>query len=81
MPPSARRIEMIAPEEQIEAFRLVVEESFGISRDDAIREVGRKLGFDRTTEQLTNALKKASSLAIRRGVILNTAGILRLPNG
>lgn len=57
MPPQAKRLEMISPEEITEAGDLVIRTSFGIEAEEAAVLAARTLGFDRTTTGMSERIK------------------------
>ncbi len=50
----------------------------GLERDDAIREISRALGFERTGPRIKEALGGDLIAAVRRGILLNEKGVLKL---
>lgn len=74
-----RRIEMIAPAEIAQAVCYAVNDSFGISEDEAINEACRLFGFQRTGPKITNRVKRIVNQLLGEGKLTRTGEILRVP--
>ena len=79
LPSALRQIDVVAPEEITEALQLIVSESFGIGTEEVTTLTAKALGFDRTTAQISDAIKKCLRSAIRKGLIIRVDGLLRAP--
>ena len=78
LPPSARRIDNVAPIEREAAIVEVVRSSFGIRQDDLPSAVARLLGIARTTDDMVIAVTNAMQSALRRGQIHHDGEQIRL---
>ncbi|GAC1445477.1 MAG: hypothetical protein NVSMB52_06670 [Chloroflexota bacterium] len=59
LPPSSRKIELVAPEEVAVAVEKVVSDAYGIHADEIVPAVARLFGFGRTSEDLRASVKEA----------------------
>ena len=66
-----KKTERIAPEEIAEALILQIESNFSMTKDEAIFETGRCLGFQRVTAQFRDVIEKQLNRLVRSGVIEN----------
>ena len=83
LPDTARglkTIEMIAPEEIGQALCHVVRDSFGIDRDEAIREASRLFGFKLTGPKITRRMHAVLDDLLNSGTLKQTGDILQLPD-
>lgn len=78
LPPSARRIDNVAPIEREAAIVEVVRRSFGIRQDDLPTAVARLLGIARTTDDIVIAVTNALQSALQRGEIYRDGEQIRL---
>jgi len=69
LPPAARKLDLVAPEEIEAAVLKVVEAAIGIDTDEAIIEVARLFGFARTSEAIHGSIAHVISRLIERGVV------------
>ena len=74
-----RKIEMIAPEEIGQALHHAVNDSFGISEDEAVNEACRLFGFQRTGPKITSRVQRIVKQLLREGRLNRTGEILRVP--
>ena len=72
---------MIAPEEIAVALRQVIEASYGISRDDAVAEACRLMGFRRKGAKLAKAFADVLDQRVRAGELELRGAFLHLPSG
>ena len=72
---------MIAPEEIAAALRQVIEASYGISRDDAVAEACRLMGFRRKGAKLAKAFAKVLDQRVQAGELELRGAFLHLPSG
>lgn len=79
LPSQQKKIEYISSEEIVEAFRLVVESSYGIDCEEAIKEVANLLGFRRITKDVGSILSSAMDSMIRGGLLKLDSDHLTLP--
>ena len=73
-----RKIEMIAPEEIGHALCHAVNDSFGISEEDAISEACRLFGFQRTGPKITSRVQRIVNQLLRDGRLNRTGDLLRV---
>ena len=66
LPPTARKIELIAPEEIAVGVRQVVQSSYGIDEGDIPVAVARLLGFARTSDEITSVISSSVRQLIKR---------------
>jgi very-short-patch-repair endonuclease/DNA polymerase III delta prime subunit len=66
LPASARKIELIAPEEIAAGIHQVVNSSYGINQVDIPVAVARLLGFSRTSDEITIAIASSVKQLIKR---------------
>jgi very-short-patch-repair endonuclease len=78
LPPVARKMEQVPPEEIEAAVVRVVEAAVGISGDDLAVAVARLFGFARTTEAMREPIAGAISRLTERGAIATAGGHLRM---
>ncbi|MDQ2945899.1 MAG: hypothetical protein M3Y27_08155 [Acidobacteriota bacterium] len=67
LPVISRRIELISPEEIASAIMMVAEGSHGIQFEEIPAEVGRMLGFGRTSEDTRIAVDSETKKLIESG--------------
>ena len=72
---------MIAPEEIAAALRQVIEASYGISRDDAVAEACRLMGFRRKGAKLAKAFAEVLDQRVRASELELRGAFLHLPSG
>lgn len=75
-----KRIDMIAPEEIGQALYHAVKDSFGIRRDEAIREACRLFGFKRAGATITRRIEGVVYQLLRAGVLQKSGELLRVRN-
>ena len=83
LPDSAKalkKIDMIAPEEIGQALYHSVNDSFGISEDDAIKEACRLFGFQRTGATITHRVQGVVDQLLRAGILKRSGDLLRVPD-
>ena len=69
LPSHAKKIEWVAPEELDAAVHFILKAAYGAPRQEVLREVGRLLGFARTTAQISKQIEKRVDAMIDRGEI------------
>ena len=74
-----RKIEMIAPDEIVQALYHAVNDSFGIGEDEAINEACRLFGFQRIGSKITGRLKPIVNQLLKDGKLQRTGGLLCVP--
>ena len=74
-----RKIEMIAPEEIARALCHAVSDSFGIGEDEAISDVCRMFGFQRTGSKITSQVQSIVNQLLREGILRRSGAQLRIP--
>jgi len=79
--PSLRKPEMLPPSELKVAAIMVVEASFGASREETIIGVARLLGFKATSGQLKAIIDKAIDDLVRQKTLSETDGVLSVATG
>lgn len=72
-----KSIALIAPEELDEAFRMLLQSSFGSTEDEVIPALCKQLGF-RKTETVTSELSLHLRSMINRKIVSNNEAVLRL---
>lgn len=70
LPPAARKMELIAPEEICAAIEQIVARSYGIERAPLADEVGRLFGFQRVTEAMRGTIERCIDQTIDEGRII-----------
>lgn len=78
LPPSARKMDLVAPEEIEAAVLKVVDAAVGIAAEEACVEVARLFGFARTTTAMREPISGAISRLTERGAVETTGGHLRM---
>jgi very-short-patch-repair endonuclease len=73
-----KAIEMIAPEELDEAFKIILGSSFSAIENDLLTTVSKQLGFARKTDVLWSELRVHLNSMIERNIILSLEGMLHL---
>ncbi len=73
-----KKIDMIAPEEIGQALYHAVNDSFGISQDEAIKEACRLFGFKRTGATITRRVQGVARQLLRAGVLKRTEDLLHV---
>jgi hypothetical protein len=76
LPNASRKIEFIAPEEIQIAIQEVIENSWGIRREDIPLEVCRMFGFAQTSEQMRVSIDQQVERLFEKGVIRLKGDIL-----
>ncbi len=79
VPPRAKKIEWIAPEEIAEAIKMTVERSYGIDKADTATEAGRKLGFKSVSRSTRVKIDSVIADLVGKGTLHEDAGHLTLP--
>ncbi len=74
----AKDINLIAPEEIIEAIKLVLLKEFSVVRVGLINQAARVLGFSRVTENTHNIINKIMKEALRKEILKETGDKLIL---
>ncbi len=74
-----RKIEMIAPAEIAQAVCYAVNDSFGISEDEAVNEACRLFGFQRTGPKITSRVHLIVNQLLGEGKLTRTGELLRIP--
>jgi len=77
LPPAAKRIKYIAPEEVDLAIEKVVRDSIAIQPDAAAAFVARIFGFARMTEEMKADLLELIQDSIDRRIVMQEGGVLR----
>ncbi len=77
-PNPATPIDRLEPDEIMCAIRQVFQAQGPLEREAAIRAVARELGFNRTGPRIREVLDAAPRTAVRRGILENQGGALRL---
>lgn len=77
LPPGSKNIAWVAPEEIQRAALLVVRRSFGISREEAVVEVARLLGFQRTGSDVSDCIGEILDQMVADGSLKEKEGYLR----
>jgi hypothetical protein len=77
-PASARRMDLIAPEEIEAAVLAVVSAAAGIGRDEAAVEVARLFGFARTTPSIGEPILRCIESLEEKGVLEASGNQVRL---
>jgi very-short-patch-repair endonuclease len=77
-PPQAKRIAYVCREEVEAALVTAVRRSFGISREDAVVEACRLLGFQRTGSEVQIRVEEVLRKAIASGRIVASGVLLRM---
>lgn len=77
-PTPATPIDRLEPDEIMCAIRQVFQAQGPLERDEAIRAVARELGYNRTGPRIQEVLDVALRTAVRRGILENQGGALRL---
>ena len=75
-----KKIEYIASEEIAEAILMAVERSYGIDREEAIRDAANLLGFRRVTKDVDDKLGTAVNCMLKDKRIKENDGHLTLPS-
>ena len=76
---AARKIDMIAPEEIAEAFKLVVEKSHSIADDELLTIVASSFGLQRLTENIRSTLKRHLIKLIEAGIFIVNGSVVSMP--
>ena len=76
-----KKIEMIAPQEIGLAVFHAVNDSFGISEDEAIKEACRLFGFQRTGKKITDRMQGIVDTLLRAGTLKRSGDLLCVPDG
>jgi len=75
---SEKKFDFIAPEEVQKAIEVVIESSFGISREEVATEVANLLGFKRTSEDMANRITRLIDDMVRNLIVLESNGCLQI---
>ena len=78
LPAQLKRLELVSPEEILEALVKVIHSSFGIERDEAIVLAARMLGFERTTSAMIQQIGAVLDRGVRGRRITKASGLLRV---
>lgn len=76
LPPSAKKIEHVAPEEIRVAVEHLVKESYGIAPDDVASGTCRLLGFGRATDEICSVIDRERDVLIANGRLVVRGGSL-----
>ena len=76
MPSSARKLELIAPEELAEAVEVALKTSYGMPREAIPAEACKLLGFQRTTEGMSRTIEKIIRGMLRDGTLIDRGNYL-----
>jgi len=79
LPPGARKVRLIAPEELEQALVRVVREAIAIQPEAAIALLSRLFGFSRLTEELRSELMEVVTRAVASGAVVPEGELLRVP--
>ncbi len=77
-PPAERRFDFVPDAELTAALRNVVQASFGIDANEAIREAFKLMGFRRTTDDTFTRARPMIDALIQSGLFVEQDGLLRL---
>jgi very-short-patch-repair endonuclease len=77
LPPGSKNIAWVAPEEIHQAALLVVTHSFGISREEAVVDVARLLGFQRTGSDVSDRINGILDQMVTEGFLTEKENHLR----
>lgn len=80
LPLSARKMELVAPEEIAAAAQRVVGASMGMKAEDIPSAVGRMLGFRRTSAAMETQVKAIVQQLVQRGLLVMQGEFLVMPN-
>lgn len=78
LPPNAKKLDYVAPEEIQAALHLAIEDAYGIEEAEAMTIASRYLGFDRTTVAMQAVLSKELKTLIGMGRIEVDGGVLKV---
>jgi len=80
LPSSSKRLDLIAPQEIGLAIKYVVKICYGIDRDSIPSEASQLLGFQRTTENMSDQIERVLQSMIVRGKLIVVDNIVKLPD-
>lgn len=75
-----RKIEYISQSELVEALRIVIGHSFGITPNDLFLVTARNLGYKRTSVNIISSIEKAYKTMLRKGMVKEIEGKVSLIN-
>ena len=78
LPPSSRKIELVAPEEIAVAVHRVAAGSYGIDPSDVPAAAGRLLGFGRVTAEMRSRIEPVIRQLVRDGKLIQQGEQLRI---
>jgi hypothetical protein len=80
LPSSSRKIERVAPEEIKETIRMVIHKGVGVTKEEALIEACRLLGYARATENIRQYVEKyIQQLLDEKEIILLDSSYLTIP--
>jgi len=77
LPSAARKLDLVSDEEVAEALRVVVRDSYGLSKDEASAAGVRLLGFERSTGQMSDRMTAVLEAQIRKGAFHLDGGLVK----